>query len=322
MRVVQRGGLLLVVALAAVACAESPTSESSHEPSALIGPLCQLGCVEQDPDPAADGYWLGGGITDVVCFNGSQTDSDGDGLSEFCERNLASAFAPELYYKDYDEVGREPKWVARPLPDGTVRIGYLLAYYRDAGSSSFGCTLPGAPSSCYGHNGDSEAIALDVEYDEGTKHWKLQEARYSQHGDFVTYDAYSCTFVYNVGCLYLVYPDKDRGYPRAYVAEGKHANYATRSECNHGGFGNSDTCTSVNTAARVVAGSSATNLGSRGVHSAAQDCMVSSNPSYIYYGAWRTECFWTVKAFRGWIPDTVGGASSSDYSGILGDLGF
>lgn len=109
-----------------------------------------------------------------------------------------------------------------------MRIGYLLAYYRDAGSSSFGCTLPGAPSSCYGHNGDSEAIALDVEYDEGTKHWKLQEARYSQHGDFVTYDAYSCTFVYNVGCLYLVYPDKDRGYPRAYVAEGKHANYATR----------------------------------------------------------------------------------------------
>ncbi len=37
----------------------------------------------------------------MVCFNGSQTDSDGDGLSEFCERNLASAFAPELYYKDY-----------------------------------------------------------------------------------------------------------------------------------------------------------------------------------------------------------------------------
>jgi hypothetical protein len=104
------------------ACSEgslTPAEDTSqpvvNASSGGIGPLCQLGCVETDPDPESAGVFLGSGVTDEVCFAGGQTDTDLDGLSTFCEKILAGAFAPELWYASNDDVGGEPHWVARPL---------------------------------------------------------------------------------------------------------------------------------------------------------------------------------------------------------------
>ena len=316
---------VLLAGMTAVGCRED--SSQPLEPDLAKGDRpgtqCQLGCVDPPPDvPDAHGYFLGSGVNPTACTNGSQTDTDQDGLSDFCEKNLGAAFSPQLYYAYGDEVGREPHWVARPLSTGVVRLGYLISYYRDAGNSSFGCdTFNWLDPSCGGHHGDSEAVYLDVMYNAKTQYWMLKTARYSQHGTLFPYDAVNCTQTYWAGCVKLYYPNVYRGYPRVYVAVGKHANYATRAECDEGGFGGSDTCYGVNTAARLPAGW-ILNLGSRPVHTAAQDCMVTTNPAHWYYGSGRTECYWTSKRFRGWVPTNVSGLDSDPYSSQLGTMGF
>ena len=247
------------------------------------------------------------------------TDGDQDGLGDFCEKNLAAAFAPELYYSHTDETGREPHWVARPASQydaDTVVIGYLLSYYRDAGSQTFGCTLPGAPSDCDGHNGDSEAIFLRIVYNWSTEHWVLNDAWYSEHDSYAEFPAGVKAYP-----LTLEYPGHPGSYPRVYVSEGKHADYASSSACNSGGTLGSDDCSDVDTAARVVAGE-VLNLGSSSHHSASQDCMVSSDPANPYYGSGRQECYWTGSNFQGWVPDYVGGSSASAYRPRLDAFGF
>ncbi len=299
----------LVATLAALACGHEPTVPSPMGAAGGIGPLCELGCVETDPNPSAPGVFLGSGVSPDVCISGGYTDADQDGLGDFCEKNLAFAFAPELYYWGFDNVRREPYWVARPLVESEqVLIGYLLSDYRDEGSSSYPCSLPGAPSSCHGHNGDSEAIFLTVYYNWSTQHWVLDHANYSQHGDYPTYAKGPKGYP-----QMLYYPEHAGSYPRAYVSQGKHANYASQTECNNGGTLDTDTCTEVNTAARVEF-STFWNLGSR--TSPRLDCVASRNPDYEYYGSGREECYWTYRNFRGWIPETVGGAEASAYSGF------
>ncbi|HET7025322.1 MAG TPA: hypothetical protein VFI39_08980 [Gemmatimonadales bacterium] len=312
--------------MAAVACSDTLTSPPGPEASKVI-PFCQLGCLDQDPHPDSAGVFLGSGITPDMCTDG--TDSDQDGLEDFCETNLALAFAPELRYSDADEVGREPYWAARPISRyiaDTVVIAYLISYYRDAGSNTWGCSIPSIPFiwdkpvECNGHNGDSEAIVLDVYYSYSTKHWILGAAIYSQHDSPATYSRYlPLGFPARPYPMQLEYPSHPGAYPRAYVAEGKHANYNTQSECNSGGTLGSDTCENVNTSARLPAGY-LYNLGSR-AHPAI-DCVTSRDPSYLYYGSGKTECYWTGGRFRGWIPYTIGGVDTDPYSPKLSDWGF
>jgi hypothetical protein len=114
-------------------------------------------------------------------------DADADGLSDFCERNLAQAFAPELSFWMYDEVARDPYWVAGPgQDDERVVLGYLPAYFRDAGSQTYICSLPPPTHdpSCDGHNGDSEVVFVVVRYHWSIQHWVVEEIRLSQHGSF------------------------------------------------------------------------------------------------------------------------------------------
>ncbi len=233
---------------------------------------CVSGCTEGDPSPTAPGIYLTTAVTAVTCFNGSQTDADGDGVSDRCERDIAAAFAPELRYYNYDEVGREPHWAARKSGTNHVYVVYLLSYYRDAGNTSFGCGVPFHDPSCDGHNGDSENIRLDLYYNSSTQHWLLDNAAYSAHTSFNN-------FVRGTGAYptALEYPAKLGGYPRAYVSQGKHANYGSQSSCNGGGFLSSDDCRLVNTSVRLYAGSNV-NIGSRASHTLLQDCMTSSNP--------------------------------------------
>jgi hypothetical protein len=195
-----------------------------------------------------------------------------------------------------------------------VYIVYLISYYRDAGNNSFGCGLPFHDPTCDGHNGDSENIQLDVYYNEGTQHWLLDHAAYSAHTSFNNFLRGSGGYATG-----LEYPAKPGGYPRTYVSQGKHANYGSRFSVLLG-LG-SDDCRQVNTSTRLYAGSNV-NIGSRAVHTTAQDCMPSSDPSYQYYGSGRQECYWTTRRFRGWIPMTVGGADSDPYEPILRNAGF
>ena len=267
--------------------------------------------MESDPYPDSAGVFLGSGVADDVCFNGSQTDNDQDGLSTFCETNLASAFAPELRYASFDDLSGEPHWVAQPFEDYKVRIGYLLSYYYDYGTTNPLCDNTIGDDLCAGHYGDSEWIFLDVYYNESTKHWLLETARYSQHTTLNTYSRGSHAYP-----TQLSYPSHPGTYPRSWVSHGKHANNATQSECDAGGAFGFDSCSSNNVSLRVPAGGNL-NLGSSAVHTSAQDCMISSNPIYAQSG--RSECYWTVRRFSGWtgnVPD------SSPYRDKLSAMGF
>lgn len=289
---------------------DQPNTATGPQLAGGVTPMCQQGCVDTDPNPEAPGVFLGSGVNDEVCFGTAQTDNDGDGLSTFCEKSLAVAFAPELWYASNDNVGREPHWVARPISTGTaiVRIMYLLSYYDDGGTTLPPCSVS-AP--CYSHYGDSESIALDVYYETESQHWVLDKAWYSAHDDFLAYsrgaDAYPGQ---------LTYPSHPGGYPRSWVAFGKHANYASQAECDSGGTLGYDHCTLANTADRVAAGQNL-NLGSRSVHTSAQDCMSSSNPLYKFNGV--QECYWTYRRFSGWVGMTP---DASAYSLHLSAMGF
>lgn len=306
---VYRCGLVLasaLIAILAVSC--SSDSLAPSRPAASI--TCQLGCIEQDPHPSSPGVFLGSGVDDVVCFNDGQTDADVDGLGDFCEKNLAAAFSPQLALASSDRTDREPHWAARPTSTG-VEIAYLLSYYTDDGPDTAWCSTnvqEPFTEACSGHFGDSEVIALEVYYNEAYQHWILGTARYSAHTSINVYSRGS-----NAYPTVLYFPSHAGAYPRAYVAYSKHANYASDAECDAGAIFGSDTCIA-DTYERVFMPASA-NIGSRSHHFS--DCMASSNP--ILSGNGIQECYWTVKAFSGWS----GGAPTADpYSTILTNYGF
>lgn len=318
--------LFVLATLLAVSACDSPTlapvQPSTDARAGNFSIACQLGCVDIDPNPAAAGVFLGNEITATYCWDDlSSGDVDADGLSDYCEKLVAQAFAPELYFSPGDAMGREPRWAARLKSGNAIRVAYLPSYYRDAGSGSFGCTLPGHPSSCNGHNGDSEILAMDVRYVSSTHHWVLDSLVLSHHGALETYPAIGWYSDVEVGSIKTEYPDHAQSYPRVYVSEGKHANFLTESECESGGFGGADTCDDGDSSVRLEAYGNK-NIGSRSAHTSAQDCVSSENPSYPYYGLGRAECYWTVKDFRGWVPDSAGGTSADDYSTFLASLGF
>jgi len=297
--------LLPFVILPITTCSDSSRANPTS-PQALVGPLCQLGCTETDPNPSAPGVFLGSGVTPDVCSDG--TDSDGDGVEDFCERNLAAAFAPQLAYSQADNVGREPHWVARPLSEDEVRVGYLLSYHVDNGTQDPYSCMNFLPSTwCWGHAGDSEDIFLDVQYDWSSQHWVLKTAFYSRHSNHGVYNAGS-----NGYPQALVYPNHPGAYPRAYVSFSKHANYASQPECDAAQYGFEDCFP--NAYARVAAGASL-NLGSRTVQRL--NCMASSDPFYSGNGA--IECYWTGSQFAGWQTFQP---ASDPYSPKMSSFGF
>lgn len=292
---------LLVLPIATCVDSNRPPPTS---PRAVVGPLCQLGCTETDPYPDSAGVFLGSGVTPDVCTDG--TDSDLDGLEDFCEKNLIAAFAPQLAYAHADQVGREPHWVARPLSEDEVRLGYLLSYYVDNGIDDPACVTYWGYLLCRGHAGDSEDLYLDVQYHWASQHWVLITAYYSAHGNYNTYGPGPS------GYPALTYPAHPGTYPRTYVAFSKHANYASDGECD-AGMGGFDDCLS-DSYARVESPANA-NLGSR-THQRL-NCMYSSNP--LYSGNGVQECYWTGSRFSGWQgfqPDASPYSPKLDYFGF------
>jgi hypothetical protein len=274
------------------ACGDAPTTPSaSHD---------ELEAIVTDPAPSAPGIFLGS-VTPSACAAGSP-DTDQDGLADVCETDLAAAFAPQLAYAASDRVGREPRWAARPLTGGRVRVAYLLSLHFDAGL--YGCTL--GLVLCGGHYGDSETIVLDLYYSSGSRHWVLHQAIYSAHGVYNLYPRFLSAYPS------MNFPDRKGGYPRAFLALRKHALYRSNTECDDGELG-LDECRA-DTFQRIATGA-ARNIGSRSRHLPSQDCVRSA----VFTTSSTTECYWTVRAFGGWQGKSP---RAGPYSSILSTFGF
>jgi hypothetical protein len=281
-------------ALVLFACSEGPTSPAERQAVEAD--------VAVDPSPSAPGIFLGDGVTPAACINGIQTDTDRDALADNCESGLAAAFAPELAYAASDRTTREPRWAARPLSGGKVRLAYLLSLHFDLGA--YGCSF--GLVFCGGHYGDSETIVLDVYYSSSSRHWVLHQAIYSAHGVYNIYPRLFTTYPS------MNFPARKGGYPRAFLALRKHALYRSDTECDDGELG-LDEC-KADTYQRV-ASASALNIGSRGTHTAAQDCARST----VFTSSAVVECYWTFREFGGWQGKVPKGGA---YSSVLSLFGF
>jgi hypothetical protein len=276
------------------ACSDGPTGPAERRSDRAD--------IAADPSPSAPGVFLGDAVTPVGCTNGSLLDSDRDALADGCENALAAAFAPELAYARSDRTTREPRWAARPLSAGKVRLIYLLSLHFDLGA--YGC--PFGLVLCGGHYGDSETIVLDVYYSAGSRHWVLHQAIYSAHGFYNIYPRLFAAYPS------MNYPARKGGYPRAFLALGKHALYRSNTECDDGELG-LDECMA-DTYQRVAA-AGALNIGSRATHTAAQDC----GRSTVFTSSTAIECYWTVREFGGWQGKAP---KAGAYSSILAFFGF
>ena len=232
---------------------------------------------------------------------------------------MAEAFRPELRFAPppYDDTRGEPYWVARPDSSGHAWIGYLLGYYRDLGPWQWGCDVPFDLDHC--HYGDAENIWLVLSFNARTQHWVLRTAYYSHHQDWNR-----SLFDGTHGYAAVEYPARPGGYPRAWVSQGKHANFFTQSDCNTARYKDYlpyvERCDH-NTGSARVGGpdtdwSEYWNIGSES--HPLLDGVASRNPAFFnVYGSSRIETFWTEKKFRGWMPETAGGESAGSYFAVL-----
>jgi len=237
--------------------------------------------------------FLGNSANPDLCGSPAlQSDSDQDGVSDYCENLIGPAFAPLLAFGQGElNSGAEPRWVLQPYGDpyswDRVRIGYLLSYYVDGGSDNPNCHFSYAVEACRGHYGDSESIWLDVQYNWTSHHWVLLQAGFSKH------DSWGGYYATRAGYPPLTYPSHPGAYPLVYASVSKHANYASLQECDAGGFMGSDYC-GTTTYWRVPV-TAALNLGSR-THQQV-NCVSSVNPVYAQNPP---ECYWTGLRFDGW----------------------
>lgn len=261
--------------------------------------------VPGDPSPGADGIWLGNFVSPNYCYNNLNPyvryqDNDHDWLEDECEYQLAKAFAPALAIHPNDNCpGGEPYWAARYTPDEygrpIVRIAYMPAYYKDCGPNSF----PGTP---VGHDGDSEFFMLGLEFNPATRHWEVYEAFLSAHHGTGNQGS-----IYTRSPLSLEYPAHPLSYPRVWVAQAKHANYRSLSQCNSGGnlpFGN-DNCTGNVTVGRMKVYKNY-NVGSEAVDYFVTG-VLSKNP--LFMGPYQREWFYNPHNFGGWQPNLPTGVT-------------
>jgi hypothetical protein len=314
-----------------VAAGGGPTTDMTEEGCILHPDIChpddgggdedpppnpQVGMVEEygpvdysirsapgiiDPHPGAPGVYLG--FSDSSCYTRvqryPQQDSDHDGLTDFCEYQLARAFAPMLNNSEGAECfAGEPYWAAKyfdntePIHTGDfVRIAYMPGYYQDCGTWQF----------YYGaHSGDSELIQLTVGYYDVTQHWEVFNGFLSAH---TCTDDSLCESQFS-GAPSQTFPDRDAfqypggrlyTYPRVYVSHHKHANYNTKSNCDNGGamWGFYEYCTNHDRGRFKVWESH--NVGN--VRYPLVDCTPSqrsgADPNV-------EECFWSNQNFDGW----------------------
>jgi hypothetical protein len=289
-----------------------------------------------DPSPSAPGIYLGNGESD--CWAEFTNDVDQDGLDDLCEYQLAYNFAPLMRSDMNDDISGETWWAVRP-DGGRFHVFYALSYYNDWGLDpwplspcavftqlSLFLQYIGYPKQnyCDGHEGDSEFIVAEIDFDASTSHWVLERMYLSSH--YGTGNSASDWY----GAGDFSYPDRDRWYPRVFVARGKHANYTSKKKCEETVWKfpfwyQRDNCSYTNPReARVEVGLDR-NLGSRAVP--ANDIPLGSQGNTgtcvtsagRYAGNGLQECYWRSGiGFGGWQPYH----RADGYSELLGDRGF
>ena len=114
-------------------------------------------------------------------------DSDFDGLSDSCELEVATQFAPIFVVSpsacnwdaSAERLGGAYLFGVSPIPDG-LRISYLPAYLDDCGWAGPKCLLRWR-GGCDPHAGDSEFIALDLATDTLRGGWRVDRVFLSAH---------------------------------------------------------------------------------------------------------------------------------------------
>jgi hypothetical protein len=260
-----------------------------------------------DPAPDREGIWVGANVGLSRCYDPTGmrvTDVDQDHFEDWCEQWIAYTFRPMLRPNRYDcDLRTEPAYGVKYFPStGIIRIAYLFSYYEDCGNDFYtGCSLSQPwTGDCRGHEGDSEFMILDLRYNASIDHYVVDRAFMSAHfgsgGESSTNTPY-----YN-----LEYPvgGKYQGYPRVWVARGKHGNYPTMNRCNSGGAVGSDSCEANFTDTRMEFIFSR-NVGSA-VHHMLNCTLAKPEMQYFRPG---TECYWDgydpnqsppPKQFFGW----------------------
>ncbi len=220
-------------------------------------------------------------------------DSDGDGLNDGCEYDVAYAFAPVMMVDPDDDVVRDEYYVVMPGEGSKIMIFYAFGYHRDIALVT-------------GHNGDSEFLVFELfPATERNKPWSLLRAYLSAHRGRST-DSSAKVYGSEMETGW-------QGHPVVWVANGKHANYVSQIACDSGAF-ISDSCDD-NTFETWFYVRDYGNLGQ------------SNNPAYSRCGVpsrsistSNTECYWNRRRFYGWQGS--GGGSGGAYQGFLSDFGF
>ncbi len=212
----------------------------------------------------------------VLTVDDYPEDLDRDGLFDSCEYTAADSLSPTLHYDSRDSSSlperRHSFWAVAPSRDG-VKAFYALGYFEDRGY------MVGDVGPIFQHHGDSEFITMELVMtpDGDLDYIRTCLSAHTSDGD-------------EVGCR-----DVDDLPRDVWVAERKHANYFSRSECNDGAFWSWDNCEGVNSEVDLVVHSNR-NMGS------SIDYLVNC---VTIDDTFRTdeECLWTDDAnFDGWRP--------------------
>lgn len=293
-----------------------------------------------DPNPSAPGYWMGTTVTPATCISPTGAginDTDDDGTNDYCEELLAFKFRPALVFSALDcNLGMEPYWAAKAFPNqgNLIRVAYLFSYYQDCGLqdpsllASIGCTgavtvvrlatfnstdavAATEDELCNGHAGDSEFLTVDLRYDATSQHWYVAQALFSAH-----YPSGNSARPSTAG---IDYPEHFGGYPRVWVAEGKHANYVSRSACNSGGTLGSDTCESNPNVDTRIRYSAFYNVGSATRNAINTGTCVTGGLLVQYYPEnYGSECYWVNgRNFTGWYQYPWGTRPTPYYSILM-----
>jgi hypothetical protein len=233
-------------------------------------------------------------------------DADQDGFTDDCELSLATRFAPFLNASaaacnvigsaDSRKLGGGYLYAVAPGARGGARIAYLPAYFRDCGWEGVKCRFPGID--CAPHAGDSEIVIVDVQ-EHGASTWSVTGVFLSAHC-FGRSDA-SCRWYRGPELARFSWRHGLSGGPTVWVANGRNANYPTRSACEDGHW-MIDTCSGERfTFAFPVL--RASNIGSRAHPGVTQGCITATavDPSGEHTAHGASECFWNADTrFKGW----------------------
>lgn len=320
--------LALPVALALAGCGrDAPIT--APVPSAVPAP--KVAGLE-DLQPYAPGLFVN--YSEATCGDIDQgNDVDHDGTVDLCERALASAFAPGLWFQSDciidgeawdDPIGRrlggDYGYAVQRADDGVMRIAYLPAYYAD-------CGAPAGYESVYGmfgvgHSGDSEMIVLKVTFDAASNHWQTTSVFLSAHCGERAERGFLDNFLYcdYHGASNFAWVDaQPRGAPIVWVSNRKHANYYSESKCDRA---NIDECRA-DYFRRFPIYNAGQNIGSADhpqpwrygqVNGPTADCQAPLLPSQRLpliepNGPNNSECWWSElesARFRGWLQDADG----------------